>query len=82
MKASYTNFLETIILKQTQHLRAVYTDGDVVYSRIITRNNIEGYEKLYSYKGSYSIFSGIGTNGFIVSAYSLDEDVTHKLIKR
>ena len=65
-----------------QHLRSIYTDGNVEYSRITTRNNIEGYEKLYSYKGSYYILSGIGTNVFIVSAYPLDENVAHKLIKR
>ena len=28
-----------------------------------------GYERVYPYEGEYSIITGIGTNGFIVSAY-------------
>ena len=65
-----------------QHLRNIYTYGNVEYSRITTRNNIEGCEKLYCYKENYYILSGIGTNGFVVSAYPIDENVARKLIKR
>lgn len=28
-----------------------------------------GFERVYSYQGNYYIVIGIGTNGFIISAY-------------
>ncbi len=28
-----------------------------------------GYERVYFYEGRYCVVAGIGTNGFIVSAY-------------
>lgn len=28
-----------------------------------------GYERVYHYEGEYCIIIGIGTNGFIISAY-------------
>ena len=31
--------------------------------------NRMGYERVYHYEGEYRIIAGIGTNGFIVSAY-------------
>ncbi len=31
--------------------------------------NRMGYERVYHYEGEYCIIAGIGTNGFIVSAY-------------
>ena len=31
--------------------------------------NRMGYEHVYHYEGEYRIITGIGTNGFIVSAY-------------
>lgn len=33
-----------------------------------------GYERCYEYKGNYYIMTGIGSNGFIVTAYPIGKD--------
>lgn len=30
-----------------------------------------GFERVYYYEGSYYVMTGIGTNGYIVSAYPI-----------
>lgn len=53
----------------SEFLYKVFSEGTVVSNTIKIRNCREGYERVYSYGGKYYVVSGIGTNGFIVSAY-------------
>ncbi len=62
------------------HLETVFRQGKVEYSRV-TRNN-GGYERLYSYNGKYYLLSGVGQNGYIVSAYPIGEKEALRLIGR
>lgn len=43
--------------------------GQRVKNDLIKRGNIECFERIYYYKGKHYIVAGIGTNGFIVTAY-------------
>lgn len=63
-----------------QHIKNVFHSGKVEYNRITRENG--GYERLYNYKGKYYMISGIGENGFIVSAYPVSETQALKLIER
>lgn len=40
--------------------------------KIIDNGRI-GLEKIYCYEGKYDVLAAIGTNGFLVSIYPLDE---------
>lgn len=64
------------------HLKNVFSEGTVMYSRTTVKNGKKGFEKLYMYKGKHYLLSGVGTNGFIVSAYPIDSDVAIKLNER
>ncbi len=64
------------------HLQQVFNNGKVEYSRVTQRVGRSGYEKLYSYNGNYYLLSGIGSNGYIVSAYPLNVTEAIKLIRR
>lgn len=64
------------------HLKAVLSFGNVEYNRLVNKNGKDGYERLYSYEGHYYLQTGIGTNGFVVSAYPIDEETAKKLIER
>lgn len=50
-------------------LKKVMTNSKIVSSKIKIINGKQGYERKYEYNNKYIIVSGIGTNGFIVSAY-------------
>jgi len=63
----------------TNHLNSVFSKGKVEYSRPVIKNGRLGYEKLYSYNGNYYLLSGIGSNGYIVSAYPIDPSAALKL---
>lgn len=52
-----------------EFLYKVVSEGTVISNTIKIRNCREGYERVYSYGGKYYVVSGIGKNGFIVSAY-------------
>lgn len=56
-------------------LRDVMTNGEIV-SNTIKRvaGNKEGFERKYKYNNNYVVVTGIGLNGFIVSAYPYSED--------
>jgi len=41
------------------------------------RGNREGIEKLYSHNGKNYLLTGVGTNGFMVSAYPIKEKRSH-----
>lgn len=51
------------------YLQEIITHGQIVSNSIITRGGREGYERVYYYEGNYHVVTGIGKNGFIVSAY-------------
>ena len=57
------------------YLKAVIKNGSVVSNRLVNiGNGRQGYERVYEYKGNYYTMTGIGTNGFIVSAYPIRKD--------
>ena len=68
--------------KIADHLKKIYAHGKIEYERIKITNNKEGYERLLSYNNQYYILSGMGTNGYIVSAYPIDKTVADKLKRR
>lgn len=45
--------------------------GQVVSNKIRVMNGRENFERIYKYQGSYYILAGIGSNGFLVSAYPI-----------
>lgn len=51
------------------YLRKVISRGDIVRNDLKSIGNRMGYERVYYYEGEYCIITGIGVNGFIVSAY-------------
>jgi len=64
------------------HIYLVFTYGVLEYSRITNKKDNESFERLYRYKGEYYLLSGVGTNGFVVSAYPLDNKTAQKHIRR
>ena len=52
-----------------QYLQKVITQGNVISNKLIKRGSREGFERVYYYEGRYHVVTGIGTNGFIISAY-------------
>ncbi len=51
------------------YLQKVITYGSIVSNTVKPVGNRMGFERIYSYQGNYYIVTGIGSNGFIVSAY-------------
>lgn len=51
------------------YIEKVVTNGTVVDNKLKPIGNHLGYERTYYYSGEYHVVTGIGTNGFIVSAY-------------
>ena len=51
------------------YLEKAITNGTVVESILKPVGKHQGYERTYYYNGNYYVLVGIGTNGFIVSAY-------------
>ena len=66
----------------SKHIHSVFTQGDLEYSRTTVKKGKEGFERLYKYKGKYYLLSGVGTNGFVVSAYPLDDKNAEQHIRR
>ncbi len=66
----------------SKHIHSVFTQGDLEYSRTTVKKGKEGFERLYKYKGKYYLLSGVGTNGFVVSAYPLDDKTAKQHIRR
>lgn len=64
------------------HIRDFISNGKIEYSILTIRKGREGYEKLFSMDGKYYLVSGIGTNGFVVSAYPIREKIAKALIRR
>ena len=61
------------------HINEMVTNGNIEYSRMIKRGNREVIEKLYSNNGKHYLLTGVGTNGFMVSAYPINEKEATKL---
>ena len=58
----------------TNHIKRILANGEVVSSKKnLLANGKIGLEKIYCYEGKYYALAAIGTNGFIVSIYPLDE---------
>ena len=51
------------------YLKNVVCYGEVVSNKTVVRNGRKGFERRYYYNGEYQVITGIGSNGFIVSAY-------------
>ncbi|MBQ9006575.1 MAG: hypothetical protein IJ092_09405 [Atopobiaceae bacterium] len=58
-------------LEIASYLRTVIANGEVVSNELkpIGSSGRMGYERVYYYEGNYHVVTGIGTNGFIVSAF-------------
>lgn len=52
-------------------LRNIIRDGRIVSNKIRETNGGKGYERIYEYDNERILLTGIGINGFIVSAYPL-----------
>ena len=55
-------------------LKDVVSNGKVISDTIKVINNRQGYERVYYYCGQHYVLTGIGTNGFIVSAYPIRKE--------
>jgi len=53
-------------------LKKVISNGQVVSDTIKIKNGRQGYERIYYYDGKHYVLIGIGTNGFVVSAYPIE----------
>lgn len=51
------------------YLEKVIRHGTVVDNKIVKKGFQEGYERTYYYEGKHYVIAGIGTNGFVISAY-------------
>lgn len=51
------------------YLKKVISYGEIVSNKIVKVGNRDGYERVYYYEGKHHVVTGIGMNGFIVSAY-------------
>ena len=57
------------------NLKDMLENGTVISNKIVSiGSGRQGYERVYEYKGNYYTMTGIGTNGFIVSAYPVRKD--------
>lgn len=52
-----------------EYLQKVITYGSVISDTLKPIGNRMGFERIYDYESNYYIVTGIGTNGFIISAY-------------
>lgn len=53
-------------------LNKVISEGEIVANNMKIRNGHPGFERIYYYNGKHYLLAGIGTNGFIVSAYPIE----------
>ncbi len=64
-------FFETFSVKKEDipiFLYKVVCEGNIVDNHIEIRNGRQTITKVYDYQGNYYILTGVGTNGFIVTA--------------
>lgn len=65
-----------------QHIRTIIEKGKLEYSKVTQRNGRECYERLYSKSDKYFLQTGVGSNGYLVSAYPISEKEALALIRR
>ena len=53
-------------------LKMVISNGEIVRSKMVKRGESFGYERIYRYGDKCTVLIGIGTNGFVVTAYPND----------
>lgn len=53
-------------------LNKIISNGRVVSNQLKSINGREGFERIYYYNGKHYVLAGIGTNGFIVTAYPIE----------
>jgi len=68
--------------KIPSHIKLFIQYGKLEYSKIVKRNDRDGYERLYSKSGEYYLLTGVGINGYLVSAYPISEKKATALIRR
>ena len=52
-------------------LERVISDGTLLSSQLKSKNGRMGCEKIYEFNGKLILLAGIGTNGYLVSAYPI-----------
>lgn len=53
-------------------LKNIVSKGQIVSNNLKIVNRRNGYERIYYYEGKHYVLAGIGTNGFIVTAYPIE----------
>lgn len=72
LKRHAENFKKSLDMDPDQipeYIIKVITLGEIIENKIVMRNNRPGFSRKYYYEGKYYILTGIGLNGFIISAY-------------
>ena len=64
------------------HIKIIISQGNIEYSKTVSRNGRSGFEKLYNYQGKYYLLSAIGSNGYLVSTYAVSEKTAKIYIRR
>ena len=64
------------------HINSIIKNGKLEYSKVTQRNGRNCYERLYSKSGKYYLQTGVGLNGYMVSAYPISEKEALALIRR
>lgn len=78
----FTNMFGISESQIPQFINDMISNGKVVNNAIKTINGRLGYEKIYKYKEKYFLLSAIGLNGFIVTAYPINEKTVIKMKRR
>ncbi len=50
----------------------VGANGRIISNELKRINGRDGFERIYYYDGKHYVLTGIGTNGFIVTAYPIE----------
>ena len=53
-------------------LNKVISNGSIISNELKNINGRKGFERIYYFDKKYYILTGIGTNGFIVTAYPIE----------
>ena len=54
------------------YLNKVISNGSVISNELKDINGRSGFERIYYFNKKYYVLTGIGTNGFIVTAYPIE----------
>lgn len=54
------------------YLNKIISNGSVISSELKDINGRSGFERIYYFDKKYYVLTGIGTNGFIVTAYPIE----------